>query len=264
MSFFDAILLGIVQGITEFLPISSSGHLVVMQQLLGFRQPLLAFDVLLHVGSLIAVVAYYRRELWHLSLSTVAPARAPDGRKLILLIILATIPTGLIALGYKSFVEQQFESTAAVGIFWLLTAGLLFGISRMTQGTKTVANMTIADALLIGLFQGIAVLPGVSRSGATLVMGVMCSLQPKEAAKFSFLIALPAIVGAVVLQRHDLAGLQGPDTVVYVIGALVSTVVSYAAIWSLLKLLQKRIIRPFAWYLLAAGLAVMIVLKLNG
>lgn len=260
MTFFEAILLGIVQGITEYLPISSSGHLAVMQYFMGLRQPLLAFDVLLHIGSLVAVFLYYRKQLLDLAISTVSPRRAPHGRRLILMIILATIPTGIIGMGFKSFVEAQFASPAAVGIFWLLTAGLLFGVSRIMTGEKLISQMRPSDALLIGLFQGVAVLPGVSRSGATIVMGMLCGLKPREAANFSFLISIPAILGAIVLQREDLQGLAGPDLRPMLVGALVSAVVSYLAIAALLKLLQRRVIQPFAWYLLVMGFLVMVVL----
>jgi undecaprenyl-diphosphatase len=260
MTLFDSIVLGIVQGLTEYLPVSSSGHLAVMQYFLGFREPMLAFDVLLHIGSLVAVFLFYRKQLLDLAVSTVSPRRAPHGRRLILMIILATIPTGIIGLGFKHFVETQFASPAAVGIFWLLTAGLLFGVSRIMTGEKLMSQMRPSDALLIGLFQGVAVLPGVSRSGATIVMGMLCGLKPKEAANFSFLISIPAILGAVVLQRHDLQGLSGPDGTTMLIGALVSAVVSYLAILTLLKLLQRRVIQPFAWYLLVMGFVVMVAL----
>jgi undecaprenyl-diphosphatase len=260
MTSIDAIILGILQGLTEYLPVSSSGHLAVAQYFLGLREPLVAFDVLLHIGSLAAVCLYYRRELLELAVSTVAPRRAPQGRRLILMIILATLPTGLIGFGFKDFVETQFASPAAVGIFWLLTAGLLFGVSRIANGEKSLGDLRISDALLIGLFQGIAVLPGVSRSGATIVMGMLCGLRPKEAANFSFLISIPAILGAIVLQREDLQGLAGPDFAPMMLGTLVSAIVSYLAILVLLKLLQRRIILPFAWYLAAAGFAVMILL----
>ncbi|HEY3294444.1 MAG TPA: undecaprenyl-diphosphate phosphatase [bacterium] len=257
----DAVLLGIIQGLTEFLPVSSSGHLAVFQYLLGLTQPMLTFDVLLHVGSLIAILAFFRKQIIELAISVFAPSREPGSRRLLGLIIVASIPTALIGLGYKDFVETQFESPAAVGMFWLLTAGLLFGVSKMMQGSKQLRDITIPDALLIGLFQGVAILPGVSRSGATLVMGMLCGLHPKAAANFSFLIAIPAILGAIFLQRHDLAGVMGPDGTATIVGTVVSMIVSYLAIWILMKLLQRRVIQPFAWYLLFASALVLFALK---
>ncbi|MBU0508038.1 undecaprenyl-diphosphate phosphatase [bacterium] len=259
MSVFEAVLLGILQAVTEFLPVSSSGHLVLAQHLLGLREPMLAFDVLLHVGTLVAVMAFYRRELGTMIVSLVRPSRAPGGRHLILMMIAASIPTGLIGFGFQDFIESLFQSPAAVGFFWILTAGLLFGISRLTGSAKTIAQITVSDALLIGLFQGMAILPGVSRSGATIAMGVMCGLHPKEAAGFSFLISIPAILGATILQVGDIGAVTGSELGAYVAGAVAAAVVAYAAIWILLRLLQRRVIRPFAWYCLAAAVVALIV-----
>lgn len=264
MSFLEAIFLGFVQAATEFLPVSSSGHLVLFQHLLGLQEPMVAFDVLLHAGTLIAVVAYYRRELGDMIVSLFQPSRAPEGRRLLLLIVFASVPTALIGFGFQDFLESQFQSPAAVGFFWILTAGLLFGASRLTGTMKTLTEMTLTDALLIGLFQGMAILPGVSRSGATLVMGMMCGLHPKEAARFSFLIFIPAILGAMVLQLGDLGTVPNAELTPYLAGALMAAVVSYAAIWALLRLLQRRVIQPFAWYCLGVATLTIVMLAVQG
>lgn len=261
MTLFNAILLGIVQGLTEFLPISSDGHLAIAQYFLGLREPMLSFDVLLHIGSLLAILLYYRKRVFDLSVSLVSPRRVPEGRRLVLMIIVASIPTALVGLSFKPLVESLALSPAAVAMFWLLTAALLFAVARMTLGSKTIREIRVSDALLIGLFQGLAVLPGASRSGLTLAMGVMCGLHPKQAADFSFLIVIPAIFGAIFLQREDLMALAGPEQTVQLIGALTSAVVSFIAIWLLIKLLQRRVIQPFAWYLVAASAAVLIALQ---
>jgi undecaprenyl-diphosphatase len=261
MSLPDTIVLGILQGLTEFLPVSSSGHLVVLQYLLGLGQPMLAYDVLLHIGTLIAVVAYFRREVAGMAVSLVAPARFPAGRRLVFMIVAASVPTAIIGLSFESLVETTFQTPAAVALFWVLTAGLLFGVSRISGSGKGIEEITLTDALLIGLFQGVAVLPGVSRSGATIVMGMICGLRPKDAAAFSFLLSIPAILGAVVLQAKDLRGVGGAESGLYVTGAVIAAVTGYVAIWILLKLLQKRVIRPFAWYCLAAAVVTLIALK---
>ncbi len=263
MTLFDAILLGIVQGLTEFLPISSDGHLAIAQYFLGLREPMLAFDVLLHIGSLLAILAYYRKRVTDLGISLVSPSRVPEGRRLILMIIVASLPTALVGLGFQSLVETLALSPAAVAMFWLLTAALLFAVARMTLGGKTIREITTADALLIGLFQGLAVLPGASRSGLTLAMGVMCGLHPKQAADFSFLIVIPAILGAIVLKREELLAFAGPERTVMLTGAVTSAIVSYLAIWMLIKLLQRRVIQPFAWYLVVVSAAVMIALAVG-
>jgi len=263
MTLFDALWLGIVQALTEFLPVSSSGHLVVLQHLFGLTEPMLAFDVLLHVGSLLAVIVFYRRRLWQLVVSVFRPARAPRGRRLILMIVLASVPAAVVGVGFEEFFEQLFSSPSAVGIFWLLTAGLLFGASRLSEGQKTADDVTVSDALLIGLFQAVAILPGVSRSGATIVAAILCGLKAKEAADFSFLIYLPAIFGATVLKLGDLSGVARDELIVYGFGAVVAAVVSYAAIWLLLRLLQRRVIQPFAWYCLGAGTLTLLVTVLH-
>jgi len=263
MTFFDALWLGIVQALTEFLPVSSSGHLVVLQHLFGLTEPMLAFDVLLHVGSLLAVIVFYRRRLWQLVVSIFRPSRAPAGRHLILMIILATLPAAVVGVGFQDFFEELFGSPSAVGVFWLLTAGLLFGASRLGEGQKAADDVTVSDALLIGLFQAVAILPGVSRSGATIVAAIFCGLKAKEAADFSFLIYLPALLGATVLKLGELSGAAHPELIVYGFGAVVAAVVSYGAIWLLLRLLQRRVIQPFAWYCLGAGALTLFVTVLR-
>ncbi|RPH93034.1 undecaprenyl-diphosphate phosphatase [candidate division KSB1 bacterium] len=263
MSIFEALWLGIVQALTEFLPVSSSGHLVVLQNLFGMREPMVAFDVLLHIGSLAAILVFYRQRIWDLAVSTVIPSRVPGGRRLIGLIILASIPAAAIGLSLEQFFESMFSSPQAVGIFWLLTAGLLFGVSRLSEGSRTVDHLTVNDALLIGLFQAVAILPGVSRSGATIVMGILCGLRAKDAADFSFLIAIPAILGATLLKAGELANATGAEWRIFLPGAITAAVLSYAAIWFLLKLLRRRVIRPFAWYCLAAGSLTLLIAVLR-
>lgn len=263
MTLFDAMWLGIVQGLTEFLPISSSGHLVVFQRLFGLREPLLAFDVLLHVGSLLAVVVFYRERLWQLMISLVQPSRVPSGRRLIFMIAVATLPAVIIGLGFKDFLTGLFDSLPAVGIHWLLTAALLFGVSRLSEGVKSVESITISDALMIGLFQALAILPAVSRSGATITAAILCGLRWSEAADFSFLISIPAIIGASILEIGGLADVTRSEISIYLFGAVISAVVSYSAIWLLLQLLRKRVIRPFAWYCLGAGAVTLIVTTLH-
>lgn len=262
MTIWEAVALGIIQALTEFLPVSSSGHLVLFQYLFGLHEPLIAFDVLLHAGSLLAVVLYYRKTIAETALAVFRPRRAPQGRRLIGLIVLASLPAAVIGLGFESLIESLFQSPAAVGLFWLLTAGLLFAGGKAAGGNRTIAELTAADALLIGLFQGLAILPGVSRSGATIVMGMIAGLHPKEAANFSFLIYIPAVFGAALLQLGDLAGTNAEQLRVFIVGGAAAAVFSYLAIAGLLRLLQRRVIRPFAWYCLAAGMATLMFLTL--
>lgn len=260
ITYWDAVILGLVQGLTEFLPISSSGHLVMVQHLFGLKS-MLAFDVFVHFGTLAAVFAYYRREIWNMAISPLFPSRTKGARRMLFLIIIASLPTAVIGFGFQDFLKSTFESPAAVGIFWLVTAGLLFAASRLREGFEMAERLTVSDALLIGLFQGIAILPGVSRSGSTLAAGVICGLRPKEAANFSFLLSIPAIIGATLLEMDSLNRLTGNEWKVYLAGGLVAAVTGYAAIWILLKLLHRRIISPFAWYCVLASAVVLFTLS---
>ena len=258
MTYWDAVVLGLLQGLTEFLPISSSGHLVMVQHLLGLKQ-VLPFDVLVHFGTLIAVLVYYRRDVLNMAVSPIFPSRVRGARRLLFMIIIASIPTALVGFGFQDFLTGLFDSPAAVGVFWLVTAALLFAASRLREGFDMVERLSIPDVLLIGLFQGIAILPGVSRSGATIAAGVICGLRPKEAANFSFLLAIPAILGATLLELDNLRALTAGQFSVYFVGGLVAMLSGYAAIWALLKLLHRRIILPFAWYCVAAAIVAWFV-----
>lgn len=255
MTYWDAVILGLVQGLTEFLPISSSGHLVLVQHLFGLKQ-MLPFDVMIHFGTLLAVFAYYRRELVNMAISPFFPSRTKGARRTLFLVMVATVPTVVIALGFKDFLESTFDSYAALGVCWLVTAGLLFAASRLREGFEMAERMPIPDALLIGLFQGISILPSVSRSGATIFAGVVCGLRPKEAANFSFLLSIPAILGASILELEHLSGLTSTEWKMYLVGAVVAAVAGYAAIWAMIKLLHRRIIVPFAWYCVIAAAVV--------
>lgn len=259
MTFWDAIILGLVQGLTEFLPISSSGHLVLFQHLFGLKN-MLPFDVLIHFGTLLAVIVYYRRELYNMALSPLFPSRVKGTRRTLLLVVISSVPTAAMGLGFKNFLEGTFDSLAALGVCWLLTAGLLFAASRLREGFEIAERMTVSDALLIGLFQGISILPAVSRSGATIVAGMLCGLRPREAANFSFLLSIPAILGANLLEFKYLSGLSNSEWQIYILGAVIAAISGYAAIWAMIKLLQRRIISPFAWYCVFAAFVVWILL----
>ena len=260
MTFWDAVILGLVQGLTEFLPISSSGHLVIAQHFLGLKQ-MLTFDIFIHLGTLAAVVVFYRREVANMAVSIFYPSRTKNARRLLFLVMVACIPTGIVGLGYQAFLEGLYDSPAAVGIELIITAALLFAASRMREGFEMADRMPYTDALLIGLFQGIAILPGVSRSGATLAAGVFCGLRPRESANFSFLLSIPAILAATLLHVDDLKLLNSSEWDIYLVGGIVSAISGYLAIWSLLKLLQRRIIQPFAWYCLIVSLILMMTLS---
>lgn len=278
MSILQAIVLGLVQGIAEFLPISSSGHLSILQNLFNIttaEEGHMFFDVLLHLGTLVSVCVVYRRDIadmlkelvkWIKSikdpkLRSAANASMPT-RRLIVMIALATLP--LIAiLPVKSKIEQLYYSTIFVGVALILTGFILFVSDRMAAGHKTEKNMTAPGALIIGVCQAIATIPGLSRSGTTITAGIATGLDREFAVKFSFLISLPAILGANLI---NLVGAikDGIDTSLlpaYLIGTLVAAVVGYFAIGLVRMIAQKSKFGYFAYYCWAVG-AISIIASL--
>lgn len=266
------IILGFIQGLTEFLPISSSGHLVIGQHVFpgsaGIQEDVL-LDILLHFATLLVVIMYYRRDILTIlrDLITRKPdrpkpeteAEAQLRRKMPWLILAATIPTGLIGVGFKlsDQVETLFTSLPLVGIGLLVTGVLLFFSDRITVKTPK-RDISYGDALIIGVVQGIAVLPGISRSGATISTSILRGIERPLAAKFSFLVSIPAILGATVLEGKDILHLsQSPHILPYAAGMLVAFVAGYGAIITLLRLVVKRQLRWFSFYCWVVGLGVL-------
>jgi undecaprenyl-diphosphatase len=275
MSILQALVLGVIQGITEFLPVSSSGHLVLFQRIFGISEPALLFDTMVHGGTLIAVFTVLRRDIWDILRQPVQPLTA--------WLILATLPAVLIALAFKDAVEGAFASGAFLGFAFLVTAGLLLlaeflfkrsGDSRGPGGGrvfKEKKDMTWQDALIIGLLQGIAIIPGVSRSGSTLSGALSRKLSRDFAARFSFLLSIPAILGALVLQLKDLA--EGAGTAVnpadqiapggigaapIIAGTLAAAAVGFFSIRFMLKIVREGSLRGFAVYTAVLGALVLI------
>ena len=227
MNYLHAALLGLLQGLTEFLPVSSSGHLAIAQHYLpGFNQPGLLFDVLLHLATMGAVIIYFRRDLLLLALS---PWRSDDEsrdyRNLLLMIVVASIPTAMIGLGFKDFFEGLFENIPVVACM-LLVAGTV---------------------------QGLAIIPGISRSGSTIAALLLRRVNGEAAARFSFLMALPAIFGATLLSLGDLEGVHAGQLPAYAVGMLAAFASGLAAIHVLLKLLRQKRLFFFALYCWGVG-----------
>ncbi|MFV1951796.1 MAG: undecaprenyl-diphosphate phosphatase [Nitrospinota bacterium] len=261
MSLIKSFILGIVQGLTEFLPVSSSGHLVLFQQLFGLSEPDLLFDVMLHFGTLIAVVAVFRGDIWNIFKDTAKGVKYiiknkklnpafdefPD-IKFILLIIIATIPTGLIGLLFEDLFEKLFGSALSVG-FMLLATGTILGFSRLViSKEKDIKKMRIIDALVIGIVQGFAITPGISRSGMTIVFGLWCGLSREMAAKFSFLLSIPAILGAMLLQILKIHSLNSEEIISLITGTTIAMIVGYLALRFLLNVVKRGKLHHFAYY----------------
>jgi len=244
-----AILLGLVQGLTEFLPVSSSGHLVLLHNIFGIEEGALFFTTMLHLGTLIAVFAVYYQEIWAL-------LKKPFQRQTWLLLT-ALVPTVVIALLFQDFFEDAYGG-ALLGIGFLLTA-LILTLSERLRPKKAKDTLTYPGALLIGTMQGIAILPGISRSGSTIAGALFTGIDRKAAADFSFLLSIPAILGSVVLQVPDMVsgGVGEIQWGCVIAGMLAAAASGYFAIRAMLHIVKKKRLKGFAIYVAALGVLVL-------
>jgi undecaprenyl-diphosphatase len=255
----NAILLGLIQGLTEFLPVSSSGHLVIAQEEMGLQGPQIAFDVLLHLATLLAVLLYFRRDITRL-LASLLPGGEPASRRVVGLICLATIPTGIIGVGIDHYGKALFGSATFAAAMLLVTGLILVAAEQTRPGRVAMEGLSWVKALLIGVAQGLAVLPGISRSGSTIAAGLAVEMDAVAAARLSFLISIPAILGAVTLEGRDIAAVAASAgaLVPMAAGALVAFVSGLMAIYLLLKLVARRKLWPFSVYCWAVALWVLV------
>lgn len=202
----QAAALGVVQGLTEFLPVSSSGHLVLLEHLLGVRRPGLALETGLHLGTLAAVIWEYRRDLADALAALGGRQGSADGGRILLWLAVATLPAGAAGLALGGLVERLFGSLTATAVAWCLGGLVLLAAGRLPAGRRTLVAMRWRDALWIGAAQALALVPGISRAGATVAAGLARGLTPSEATRFAFLLSLPAVGGAVLLHAGGLAG----------------------------------------------------------
>jgi undecaprenyl-diphosphatase len=263
MNPFQAVVLGIVQGATEFLPISSSAHLVLVPWLLGWASPDLVFDTIVHWGTLAAVVLYFAGDLWVIirdwALGTFRLRPATPSTRLGWLIILGTIPAVLMGALGEEPVEALFAAPAWAAGFLLVTAAILVVSERIGRQTRDAESMTWWEALLIGLAQGLALAPGISRSGATIAMGLVLGLRRPAAARFSFLLSVPIILGAGLLQLLDFVGTPGASDSagLLAVGFLAAAVSGFLAIHFLLSFVRRRRLYPFAAYCALLGITAL-------
>lgn len=258
MTILQAALLGLIQGLTEFLPVSSSAHLVLVPWLLGWQfdeKAKFVFDVLVQNGTLVAVILYFWKDIWYITRAVVEGLlrRQPFGTadaRLGWFIVLATIPAVVLGLAFKDFFETIFASPLIVACLLLVTAALLVFSERYGQRTRPLTQLTWVDAAVIGLMQGLAILPGVSRSGATMAGGMARHLERPAAARFSFLMSIPVMLGAGVVAFKDL--LEIPNFTEFLlpvgVGFVVAAVVGYASIAWLLGFVRQRSFYGFAVY----------------
>ncbi len=280
MDLIQAIVLGLVQGLAEFIPISSSAHLIIIPWLLGWKDPGLAFDVALHMGTLIAVLVYFWQDWVRLvrgALNSIARRNwtaDPDG-KLAWYIVLATIPGALAGALGESKLDEMFHgstpSAAAngiliIGVVMIALAVLLWIAERVASHRYDMSHLTLQQALTVGVAQAFAIIPGVSRSGSTITAGLFMNLKREAAARFSFLLGTPVIVGAGVKKGYDIlheGGIPSGDLPAFIVGFLVAAVSGYAAIFLLLRFLQRNTTLPFIVYRVVVGV-LLIVFVLAG
>jgi undecaprenyl-diphosphatase len=263
VTWWQAVWLGVVQGATEFLPVSSSGHLVIVPYLLGWPDPGLTLDAILHLGTLMAVLGYFWKDLWRLAQGAWRGVRGqaaddPDAR-LAWAIVVGTVPAAVIGFLLEDVVERLFEAPRAAAAFLLVTAALLVLSEVVGRRERPLAAMSWTHALGIGLAQTLAIAPGISRSGSTIAAGLLLGYRREDATRFSFLLSVPIVLGSGMYQLLKLMSQgMGRVTALAVVGGFVAAALTgYLAIVALLALVRRRGLWPFAVYCAALGLLVL-------
>lgn len=274
MDIIQAIILGMVQGLTEFLPVSSSAHLVIVPELLGAKSSL-AFDTLLHVGTLVAVIGYFWKDILAMikaflsSLKDLFRGKFKEGvkedpfKRMTWLVLVGTIPAGLMGVLLKDQFESLFNSITAVGFFLLITGVILWAaefISRKTSDKKgkQIKEVSFTNSLVIGLFQGFAIAPGISRSGSTIAASLFSGLERNLAARYSFILSIPAILGAALIQTKDIVSFDS-NIAVLICGFLSAAIFSYLAVKFMMGYIQKHSLVIFSYYCwIVGGLTLLI------
>ncbi len=262
MSTINAVILGILQGLTEFLPVSSSGHLAIGKDILGFETPNLLFDVMLHVATLLVVLIYFRKRVYLIikAFFGIFIKRFQkdyfENKRFLWGIIIASIPTAIIGLMFEKYAMQYFETVTFVG-YALIFTSILLVISDRFNGREKI---TAGKSIIIGIAQGIAVTPGISRSGTTIAVSCILGIDRDEAAEFSFLLSVPAILGAMILELKDVTINSADVLVPYGAGMAAAFVSGFIVIGLMMQFIRKAQLKVFAVYCLLLGLAVVIFL----
>lgn len=263
------IIVALIQGVGEILPISSSGHMVIIQSLLGLETSDLTFEIFLHFASLIAIIAFFYKKIWLMIKSFFLYIFKKDSRLneetkhnffLCIYLVIATIPAGIIGLLFEDFIGKYLSKMWIVGCFLLLTSAMLF-ISTKVKRNKSIKETNWFDALIIGLFQCIGVLPGVSRSGSCIVGGASRKLNQSDAAEFAFIMAIPIMLGSAIFSVGDIVtALENKDLIIpYIIAFIVTLVVTYFSLKVFLKIVRKQKLTTFSLYCLIMGLVTIIL-----
>jgi len=273
LDWWQALILGVIQGITEFLPVSSSGHLVLAEKLIGgdlfADDQSTLFIVVLHLGTLLPILWFYRQDLGKI-LASLKPddalkklglrgwLKSDDHRWLCVLVIVGTLPTGIIGITLQDTLEELFKSPSAVCIALLITGGLLLATRFVSEERTGSSSLLLWTALLIGIVQGCAITPGISRSGSTIAVALFLGIPRAEAARFSFLLSVPAILGALVMKAGDGLALETIAWIPLTLGFLSAAVVGYFSLALLVALVKKGRLHHFTWYLWPVATAALI------
>jgi undecaprenyl-diphosphatase len=268
MSLVTILILAIIQGLAEFLPISSSGHLRGISELFSIQEPQTFFDIVLHVGTLVAIVLFYRHLIKRLLLGSFVAFKAflkhrdvkrfwsegPEIRMLAALFV-SCIPTGIIGVLFGNFFENALGRSPYTPIMLIINGFLLFSTRFFPKSTRDEKDITLTDGFFIGLAQGVGILRGISRSGITISMGLGRRLKSDVAAAFSFLMSIPAILGALIFKWNSRMALSGTDALTFIIGAVISGAIGYAALTCLKNVMERNKLHLFAYYCWGIGSA---------
>jgi undecaprenyl-diphosphatase len=262
LSLLQSVILGFFQGLGEFLPISSSAHLVLIPWLFRWTDPGLTFDIALHLGTLLAVVIYFWKDWLKLVTKGLTDVRSTDGR-LFWYLVVATIPGAIAGFLLEKKAETLFRSPLLIAVMLILAGGLLYWVDRKTAKTIEMTKITFRTSVMIGLSQALAIIPGVSRSGITLTVGLMMGLTREAAARFTFLLSTPIIFGAALVKLPYIVTNPSLITMNFMSGMLVSFVTGIASIGFLLRYVRTKSFLPFAWYRFILGLLVIVIVFLR-
>ena len=266
MSWFEAIVLGIVQGLTEFLPISSTAHLRIVPAFAGWDDPGTAFTAVVQLGTMFAVLVYFREDLWRIGNAWVRSIRDPEERKEIdaklgWFMIIGTIPIAIFGLAFKSQIESGARDLYIIGIMMILLGLVLWAAELYGTRKREIESLTLKDAITIGVAQAAALIPGVSRSGSTISAGLFLGLEREAAARYSFLLSVPAVVLSGLFEMKDIGGGTGASFGATALSTVVAFIVGYAAIAWFLKYLVSHTVKIFVVYRIVVGVLVLVLVS---
>ena len=264
MDAFQAIVLGIVQGLTEFLPISSSGHLRIVPALFGWEDPGAAFTAVIQLGTMAAVLLYFRMDLWRIASTWVRSLRRPELRQELdarmgWYIIAGTVPISILGLAFSDQIENEARNLYLIGTTLIVLGLILWIADRTAKRERDVTTVTLRDSVIVGCAQALALIPGVSRSGATITAGLLLGFDRASAARYSFLLSVPAVVLSGLFEMRKIGEEEGAGLVPTILGTIFAFIVGYASIAFLLRWVANNSLAIFVWYRVALGTLVIVL-----